>query len=353
MSMVRVHPMQLRGLPRMSYRPSFNMSRLLSTARRTAYKGSGSKTRTVAQRRMPRSTGGVTTQRDSRVVYRYKRMPLRKRRRWVSFVRKNIATDLAKVGTRTVIYNGSFPITTQGDQKQSVGATHLYGCSPQDVPTVSTEVGLADLRRIINQDPNLTSGADTVYFSSAVMDVTMTNISPTITMPDTGAQINPPVEVDLYDIVYRKECDFNSLQEAFNAGLTATPNVTSGGSWTDVSQRGWTPFAATQALSVCGIKILKKTKYFIPYGDSVTYQIRDPRNRRFRRQDVYNTAKTVGFLAPNGRANRSVLVVCKPVAGIAPSGTVTTSFLKVGATRTYGYKVLQSNQDQKYGAFQA
>lgn len=297
------------------------------------------------------SYGGVTTQRDSRLVYRYKRMPRRKRRAWTRFLRKNLAADLKNVGTKTIIYNGSTPLTTTGDQKQSVAAVHLYGCSPENVPVVSTEIGLADLRRIINQDIDTGAASDKAYFASAIMDITMTNISPPVTLPDTGASVNPPLEVDLYDIVYRKEIDTNSLQEFFNGCTNATIPITSGGSWTDVSQRGWTPFDTTQALALGGIKILRKTKYFVPYGDSVTYQVRDPRNRMFRRQDVYNDTKTIGFLSPGARATRSVLVVCKPVAGIAP-GSGTTSFLKIGATRKYSYKIMKENADERYGAFQ-
>jgi len=352
MSLVFRSPYNLRTRPLVSRNVTRNMQGVARAARVRMARRMGSMTATTTRNRSyaPR---GVTSQRDSTLIYRKKSMPRRRRKRWVNFVRKVIAADNKQIGTKTLVYNGSTDLETFGDQQQNIGACHLYAASPLDDVSAVNEIGLKDLRTMLAQDPETQNPTDKVMFASAVLDITMTNTSPQITLPNEDTQ-RPPLEVDVYDIIYRKESDWQSLTELFNQTLNETNAITSGGTQSlNILARGWTPFDATQALATTGIKILRKTKYFIPYLDSVTYQVRDPRNRSLTRSDVYNTSKTRGYLAPKGRATRTILIVSKPVAGLAPNDPLLqTSNLRVGATRKYSYKIMQTNQDKRFYTFQ-
>ena len=76
------------------------------------------------------------------------------------------------------------------------------------------------------------------------------------------------------------------------------------------------------------MKILKKTKYFIPYGDVVTYQIRQSKIRTLGHSVYRNNS-------PTTRYTHGVYIVSKPVPAEASQEHQYT----VGCTRKYKYVV--------------
>lgn len=316
-----------------------------------SYSGTGTMTR-----RKYRSRTGVTSQHDYSLIYRKKAMPYRKRKLWSNFLRKNIAADMKLMGTKTFVFNHSITRIVNnaagnaptGGAAQECGVCHLYGntAEPGDPAQIQlAEVGYRDVHRVTNA---LISGAPAgdvsrgafrstkLVFGSAVLDITVTNTAPTFTTDPTPVQqFGGRVEIDLYDIVYRKTTvdesihgyrlmvdNGNSNQDAPLAGV-GTPNYFS---------RGWTPFDSCQAISQYGIKILKKTKYFMSPNTSITYQIRDARNRLLDVQD----GNQFSGLARKGWT-RSVLIVIKTVPG-----EVFGARVAIGCTRKYMLKLSKS-----------
>lgn len=273
-----------------------------------------------------RSGNGVTSQRDVRQVYRRRRMPRRKRKRWVNFVKKVHAATDASVATRSVLFNNTLQIGGTA-AAQTVGTISLYGWRG----TVATDaVGTADVRTMTQRDADIDATNEKWRFTSGVLDCTASNIG--------GA----PLEVDVYEVIKtgRSRVTNGNLNLEYTAMLAATDPQPSGagGAYTNptIFTRGWTPFNCSLA-SVKGIKIIKKTKYFLPEGETFTYQIRDPKNHWVGGEDI-NDASGNEFCKEG--MTRMLFIVAKSVVGSLSD----TFELVVGCTRSYHYKVYQSNK---------
>lgn len=272
---------------------------------------------------------GVTIQHDAQQQYRKKRMPRRKRRQWAKFVRKVAAVNVRNLGTRTVIFNTQMTFGSTGTQ-QNWETFCLYGWNSSQADSAFT-CGNQDVQKIFNNDPEILKSGPPVapingkiQMHSAVMDVTICN---------NGVN---SVEMDLYVIHHRKWVNKNRLQEAFVAGTTNTgPINPSNTNEITYLKRGVTPFDIPNALSASGIKIVKKTKYFVPgSGGIVTYQVRDPKNHMVNADMMTNNS---GFAWPGKTV--SILIVQKNITG-ASEGTT----LNVGCTRKYSYTVESTSQ---------
>lgn len=152
---------------------------------------------------------------------------------------------------------------------------------------------------------------------------------------------NASLEVDVYEVIKvgSTVLTTTSLAAEYVVSLneTAVPPGGAGGSLNavTVNTRGWTPFDVPTA-SAKGLKIIKKTKYFIKNGDTFTYQIRDPRNKWLSGEEQIATAE----FAKAGWT-RMLFIVAKAVIG-TPAPTAWN--LLGGCTRSYKYKVFQSNK---------
>lgn len=241
-------------------------------------------------------------------------------------------------GTRSIVLNGGETLSV--GQQQTIQAVHLYGAATTDVG--NADIGVADLYRIITTDTDATAPSDKSLFASAVMDLTITNVSEEVTLPDATV-IKPPLEVDIYEVVFKKvPQNVNSAYSIFAEANTDTSAIPGFTNKLSILDRGATPFQFPQAIRVSGMKVLKKTKYFIPYGNSVTYQMRDARNRWFNTADV---EQNNSFVAPS-RATRSLLVIYKIVSGLTSADPeARPGRLAFGASRTYTYKILKDNQN--------
>ena len=141
---------------------------------------------------------------------------------------------------------------------------------------------------------------------------------------------------------YDRFTDFFTQADAETDQLavgTALPAGNTTGSLSIVD-RGCTPWDLPAALSLYKVKIMKKTKFFVRSGQTITYQVRDPKRRVMTR---YRQDSLEGFNVP--RWTKTILMIAKPVPGIAlGAGGLTTAKITVGATRKYMYKVEGINE---------
>jgi len=321
----------------------------LSRARMAAQR-QFSRSRTLTRNRRQTSGIGITTQHDERRIYRKKSMPKRMRRRWKRFKNKVLAVSEKDLGTRTTLFNATYQLTNSTSGNHMYGAFALY-------PNSSASAHLNDLDTIANDEVGSWTAAtggvvdntSKIIFKSGIMDLTFRNSS---TFTAEGASPAPDsrakLETDIYEIIVNGSTQdssgtYASLINLFSSGAGDTLNI--GGTGTGISQttRGSTPWDFPAALSRWKIKILKKTKFMTPNGDTFTYQIRDPRRHVANKisLDIWTGCNRPGW-------TRWILVISKLVPGLAV-GTGDNTYqesLDVGATRKYFYKIEGQSEDR-------
>lgn len=352
----------LAGLGMSYYRSSrFNRmnGRGRSTARRGKYRSAGSRTTTRRNRKKSTAGVGVTGQYDRKMVYLRKRMPRRKRVAWRRFKQKVNAVAEKDLGSNTVLFNTGIVASNTTAGNQLAFTLGLYGQQ-------SAVVGLNDLTLLSNlgneSNPTLVDGVtldlSTKYmFQSAVLDVTLQNVS-TFTSADGTTVTNPSearLEVDVYEVTMRRPSMRSSTQvqsifDALDYNATfdrpikdnnATPSTT------EISPRtrGATPFEFGTSIGYWGLKIWKKTKFILSQGETMTYQIRDPRRHVVERTKIKDT------LGCNQQGMSKFLYITGKIApgandvGIGTNGKY-QEILKIGSTRKYLYKVEGQNEDR-------
>lgn len=297
------------------------------TAARQGFNAYKSFTRTGVKKRNLISGIGVTSQHDSRLVYRKKRMPRRKRKAWTKFSRKVHAVFEKQLGTKTIVFNDSVSVSPASTAVQTWNLYLLYGKNG-DV-AASSAIGIADLQGLVQRlsgSTSLTTTSNEKYkLSTAVLDTTYTNTD----------SLGKSIELDIYEVYFRKEVSDSTPGRTMTTAESATGTVTTGTSLT-MTSRGVTPFDLPLFISQTGMVITKKTKYFLGAGNSITYQIRDTKNRTVTKYDILdygvgsddNAIHAGSWIQPN--MTKGVFAVWKTVAGVTGNGT-----LSVGATRKY------------------
>jgi len=291
---------------------------------------------------------------DVRLVYRRKRMPRRKRRAWVKFVKKVNAVDEKELGTRTVLFNQKITQNATADLKQSTLTLALY---PFTDPTNGWLNDLNRMGQFENEnDPTAIAGANIdrntkIMFHSAVMDITLRNTSQVCTATGPPAVYGPApeasIELDLYEMYMRQEASDGANQlNTMTAILNQWDEKEIGGAGEGIAiqDRGASPFEMGSSLGRFGIKVLKKTKYFIPNGQTITYQNRDPKRHVIHYGDL---ERNEGF----NRAGwtRIYFLIYKLVPGLTP-GTSAGQYrcsIDLGTTRKYMYKVEGFNEPRE------
>lgn len=331
-----------------SANPRMRMSR--AVAQRSARGSLLSRTR---NKRKTLSGLGVTTQQDKKFIYAKKYMPRAKKRRWKKFVQKVHAVAEKDLGSRTVVMNKQYDFSNSTPTAQLVGCMYLYGQKGFTAGEPGGDLNI--IGGLENTGAATATGGMTVWgstklrFQSAVLDVTIRNASTRVDSgPTTVSAGEAKLELDIYECIVRRATEetgaaYNSFLSLLNDNNTEISPI--GGTGTELTylMRGSTPFDQTYSISRWGIKILKKTKYFIPNGDTITYQIRDPRRWTVTRDDCINQD---GFNRP-GRT-RVLFMVAKLVTGLDIGTGVGTyqERINVGATRKYMYKVEGANDDR-------
>lgn len=324
-----------------------------NNARRAVYAagmGSGfAGLRSAFRTRRNRMTSGqgVTFENDRTRIYRRKRAPARKRRRWKKILRVNNAVDQTKLGTRTILFNKSQTYGNATAGEHGLAWAALYGAN-------SANSVLNDLRAIwsneaLNQNPTAGGGPTSynstkMFFKSAVLDMTIRNVSSV--GDDIQAAADVPLELDIYEMSSKCRMvendagtalkQWNNIPETFLEALENTFAIDGAGTKCDLNLRGVTPWENTFALSRYKYKIHKKTKYRIGRGNSITYQFRDPKNRTTSHNALGDLA---GFNKPGWTHN--LLIVYKSVPGysVGTSPNDIQERIEIGYTRKYTYKV--------------
>jgi len=296
---------------------------------------------------------GVTTQRDSRFVYAKRRMPRYRRNRWKRFGRKVNAIAEKELGSRTVVRNFTTSAINPTDGDHVVTHCYLY-------PQRGT-AALADDLFVISGLENTTNptaaAGDTIspstkfLFQSAVLDVTIKNasgirdsVTPALIVPSGELKM----EVDVYEVSLNTSTEETgvthpSLISLFFDNTAYTGPIGGTGTELSITQRGVTPFDMTYALSRWGIKIWKKTKYLIPNGDVITYQMRDPRRHVTNFRDL---GFRDGFNRPGW--TKCLLIIGKVIPGytVGTAGDEVAERLLIGSSRKYLYKIEGVNEDR-------
>jgi len=287
------------------------------------------------------SGGGVSRQHDRATVYRRKRAPRRVRMR----ARRSMGSFKSKIlkmkGHRTFFTNSQFTVlSTAGTQAATSWV--LYGGRVDGTSTTgSIPRGYDDMNDMRSKDYMLAQNTGDAenrfqggnlkwYVKTGIMDLTIQNIS------DNSVAI----EMDIYEftcghIVSTAGSDVETAIQYYHQDTFISGNDTAGLDTYTLNTRGVTPFEFGPALSKFRMKILKKTKYFIPFGDTVTYQIRDTRIRTMS-HGVYRNESCTTY------ATHGILVVAKPTAASASSAI---SYV-CGCSRKYKYVVDSSHVDR-------
>lgn len=290
------------------------------------------------QRRRGTSGRGVTFQNDRERIYRKRRMPRRRRTRWKRFVHKTNAVSEKVLGARTCVRNEEISFNVPGLSSPAtqdvIGQLALY-----PVGHGSAEY-LRDLGRIAS-DPDVPQSGK-FLFQSGVLDLTITNVSSS----DDLDRKDIPMEMDIYEISckrnFEKATGDKGLLDVFSEGATDTPTIgyTQGvPSALGLSNRGTTPWDLPQALSLYKLKIWKKTKYRLSGGQSISYQMRDPKRHVMEKGYI---GELTGANLPG--ITKWLLIIAKPIVGFS-IGATGIAELKVGCTRKYMYKMKEKNQE--------
>jgi hypothetical protein len=260
-------------------------------------------------------------------------MPRFKRKRWVRFVKKVKAVENSTIGTRTRVFNNLLNYSDgTGPDGQLFKSVALYS-------NASATNNQDDLLKIMDEDPDIANSGK-IQMISGIMDMTLVNRSV------DGVSAGMGVELDVYLLTAKKRFEYKDAAGALQSGniedVLADGNATAGiigQNRVGITNRGATPFDFTTALSSFGIKVLSKKKYFLPPGNQMTYQIRDPKNHQFLKDDVRNIQ---GQNKPG--ATKLLLIVAKGLPG-AQAGDNYSIFLNVGITRKYAYKINEDDED--------
>lgn len=270
--------------------------------------------------------GGVTQQHDVRTLYRKRRMPRRKRKRWVRFVKKVQAVNNKQLGTRSVLFNDTISVNP-GVAAQNYLSFLLYGGNGTNNVQ---EQGLDDLQKIKQGDTQIGPTAN-VHFGSAVLDLTLVNTP----VGEINPAFNYTLEVDIYVVWYRpNEFQFANLNAAFSQANTDGTVI--GTTPITIDVRGATPFNLPNFLKLSKMNIIRKTKYYISPGQAVSYQFRDAKNRMLYGRDM--DALSNNDMSYKG-LTRGVFIISKCV----DSGN-SASQLVIRGTRTYSYFISELSQ---------
>lgn len=307
---------------------------------RHKFRNYGTQTSTQPERKGGNSFSYNTVQHDVQRQYRRRRMPYYKRKVWRKFVKRVHAVANIDVGLRTVVFNDVLDNHSPTINTQQFKTISLYGKGGSESDRFC---GNKDLFEINANDVDILPTSK-VQFRSAVCDITMNNVLFEDPEVPGGASpyINYTLEVDVYMIRFPRDHEdvYANIAELYNIAYSETEKINAGGTQLLLSQRGVTPFDLGRASALGGMQVYEKRRYLISLGQSVTFQVRDPRNHWINGKDMtmedqdwakqYLTTTYLIIYRPTDRSNNG------------SSGQL-TSGLTVNCSRHYTYKVESPN----------
>lgn len=318
-------------------------------ARGVRLKNAMSRTRTRTKKSRAQESAPLTYDNDFKTDYRYKRMPRRRRRRWISFSRRvNHVILRGQQGLKKEIFRR---LQTLSSTSGSCGFTEQMLYTADGDPGVhAADVGQlfrghlgVDAFDNANNLASLSNASKQLRFESAQLEITITNSG------------NNKAIVESYYIRCRKQhaqtnaTATNCVSGVYQLGFIKqdqvrdeeTGNTVGLGKQTEF-QVGTTPFQSPRFCSV--FKILRRRKYTIAPGNSVSWILKDPRNRRITAENV-RLELFIPFVT------HGYFLQAYGVPGLeGPDPPLPTSALPVNltmyVTRKYQYYTPVSNQDQ-------
>lgn len=304
----------------------------------------GLRTKSNVSRVPNRASASTTTfQKDMARQYTRKRMPARKRKPWVKFVKKVKAVEATGRGTQQAIINDAFEaavptgVQASGYRLQGISEVNLYSVNASSSGGHDKDIILNEVSNFKTLKSTVASTTTTgmeqplfgqdeltrrnVGMKSAYIDITYTN---------NGAN---PLEVDLYTIKHRTVIhdgilSLENAQDVYNtfdaanlynesAGAPVTAGVK-----VALAARGVTPFQTPGLNKYAGTTILNKTKVQISSGQSITRRYSDNRHRYIR-------SHATGNLSRYDKDTTTYLAIYKPRVEDGATSSMQTSFTKV------------------------
>lgn len=303
-----------------------------------------------SKRRAQNQSGqGITEQYDRKTIYKKKYMPRGKKKAWKRFKSKVNHIAEKNLGTRTAVYNLQYLSQNQNPLNHGLTSVCLYGHRSNNSRFDDMHF-LAQQENDLNPTAGLGETTDLTtkfMFQSGILDVTVRNSS--FIVGQTSPSI--PIEMDVYEInigvnVDNTANDINIPENLFEKAAGDTKDI--GGNLANalnIQLRGVTPWDIPTALARYKLKILKKTKYFLSPGQTMTYQYRDPGRHVMVKQRMLETS---GFSRPS--TTKTLLFVYKSVPGFLVGSTPgdVTERLDIGVTRKYMYKLEGMNDTRDF-----
>lgn len=276
--------------------------------------------RSVIRNKNRRSGRGIetTAQRDYKVQYVRKRAPKKVRRIAKKAYKRFIRQSLKLVGSNTIVKNDAVENVVGTGSSQSYVAVTVAGTNGTNAAGMC---GNNDLNAIASADTRFSTSGK-MLLKTAYMDITARN---------TG-QTN--LEVDCYELAYSDLTKETGPFALISSAQTTTPAI---GALTSIAltNRGVQLFDFP-ALFKFGVKIIKKTKVFLPIGQTFTYNL--SQNKPTWISMANDLTDNQGYVKKG--LTKTVVFVFKPT--ITESG----GQLYVGATRKYFYKIFEDDSDR-------
>lgn len=240
----------------------------------------------LASRNKKSRTGFITQQYDVKTQYRRKRMPRRKRKRWMRQVRKvNHIVD-NRLGSQYQMFR-SFATGTNSNGTQSFLSAGLFG--ENGTPATAFDMGIDDLYNL-NLKNGDTGKINKFHIKSGVLDIELTNLG--------GEGYNNSLTADVYEIVCRKDLNTQGTTAAagpsdlMNDGF-ADQDLLGSNTALGATLPGVTPF---QNAEFCRhFKIIKKTRVLLSVGQTTHFMLRDAKNRTYRYDSASRPVCSVGW----------------------------------------------------------
>lgn len=307
------------------YMPYIRTALRVGRAAYNVYRGVRGRTASARTIRGGGDGNGITTQHDRTFQYRYKKLNRRKRRMIKKRVKRFNRMLARSLGTNTILRNDSITSTVATAAQQGYGTVVMYGW---DGTNNANECGNDDVYQIVANDGRITSSTK-IKFYDCVMDVTFRN---------TGQS---SMELDVYEFYTRADnMPYTSTGSIFGNADADTPIIGAGASL-GVGTRGVTPFELPVFCE--NIKILKKVKYFLPTGNSGTFQMKNRKIKELWGSDIGDVSGGVGhgkIFHRNGWT-KGLIFICKSMVGEEQGPGLT-----VGCTRVYRYTINDVAQAQ-------
>lgn len=212
----------------------------------------------------------MTTQHDSRLVYKKRRMPRRKRRVWRNFKRKAQYISNTQNPRNTIVKTNYITGSCSVNQQMVVTLSLYPGYNGSD----NALEDIRDCQTLANQT-NAESEAQTtnMFFRSGFMEATIVNTKGTTVYCDAywcyakkDAIITPQTILSNGFKTTTQAVDGDNLPNAVGVGTAVTENTL-----------GITPFQSSEFCQ--HFSIWKKTRYILGTGNTVQLEWRDPKNR--------------------------------------------------------------------------